>query len=182
MERLSSQMTYLWIKMPTSVTWPILPGLGEENHLVNFSATCIMFYPSHHVHGSERSADLAVVRYGEMEGGEIFATKAAKCFCPLHAICALSKASDWQFYKLASPNSFLHVILCAGNIYSLVICFNLSCGKSFPLSLGWGGHLPCVLQQATVCLSDTIHHIIYSSASSASCTCLRCISYELLTN
>lgn len=61
-----------------------------------------------------RSADLTFVRCGEMEGGEIFGTKAAKCFCPLHAICALAKVGDWQFYKLSSPNSFPHVISVPG--------------------------------------------------------------------
>lgn len=34
-----------------------------------------------------------------MEGGGIFATKAAKCFSPLHAICALAKVGERQFYK-----------------------------------------------------------------------------------
>lgn len=77
------------------------------------------------VHISERS-DLAVVRCREMERGEIFATKAAKCFSPLHAICVLAKAGDWQFHKLASSNSFTHGILCAWNASSLVVCFNLS--------------------------------------------------------
>lgn len=94
-----------------------------------------------------------------------------KCRCPLHDICALSKVGDWQFYTLASPNSFLHVILCAWNVYSLVICFTLPfCGKPFPPSSGWGGHLACVPQQVTVCLSDTIHHIICSS-------CFFCLVY-----
>lgn len=96
--------------MPTSVTWLILPY--NDTHAYN--VMCIIFYPSHHVHVSERSADLTFVRCGEMEGGEIFGTKAAKCFCPLHVICALAKVGDWQFYKLSSPNSFPHVISVPG--------------------------------------------------------------------
>lgn len=71
--------------------------------------------------------------------GGILAEKAAQCFCPLHAMCALVKVGDWRFYKLASPNSFPHVILWPWNVYSLVICFNLSfCRKPFPPSSGWG--------------------------------------------
>lgn len=62
----------------------------------NYSAYVLSFTFAMGVHNSERLADLAVVRCREMEGGEIFATKAAVCFNPLHAICVLAKVGDWQ--------------------------------------------------------------------------------------
>lgn len=92
----------------------------------NYSACVLSFTLAMGAHNSERLADLAVVRYREMEGGEIFATKAAVCFSPSHAICVLAKVGDWQLYKLASSISFTPGILCAWSAYPPVVCFNLT--------------------------------------------------------
>lgn len=109
------------------------------------------------VHNSERLADLAVVRCRELEGGEIFATKAAICFSPLHAICVLAKVGDWQFYKLAS-SYVLHTwhSLCLESLPSSCLLQLVLLWKPFPPHPGWGGLLAYVPQQVTVCLSNTI--------------------------
>lgn len=114
---------------------------------------CTIFYPSHHARVSERSADLTVVRCGEMEGGEIFGTKAAKCFCPLHAICALVTAGSSTNCHPLIPSHMSS--LCLGRLL-LSYLLQLVLRETFPTQLRLGGAPPLCVQQATVCLSATI--------------------------
>lgn len=146
----------------------------------NYSACVLSFTLAISVHNSERLADLAVVRCREMEGGEIFATKAAACFSPLHAICVLAKSvtgssTNWH------PLSPSHMAFFVPGVFTLQLSASTCPSmEAFPTSprLGWA---PCLCSTAGDCMPIKHHHIICSLAFSIS-TCLCCISYGHLQN